>query len=66
VFKYVHFRHFGELKMRFLLNQTYHKRLCVLKDFGCICVGIRKFYETHLTPNIIFAKKLIFKNCFYI
>ena len=46
--------------MRFLLYQTYHK----VKDFGCICVAIRKIYETHLTPTLIFAKKLIFKNFF--
>jgi len=42
VFNYVHFLHFGQLKMRFLLNQSYHKRLVVVKDFGFICVGIRK------------------------
>jgi len=28
VFNYVHFRHFGELKMRFLINETYLKN-CV-------------------------------------
>jgi len=52
--------------MRYLLSQTYHMRLCVVKDFGCICFGIKKIYETHLTPNLILAKKLIFKNSFYI
>jgi len=64
VFHYVHFRRFGELKMRFLLNTTFVKRLYVVKNFGYICVWITKINETHLFPNHIIAKRFIGKIVF--
>jgi len=55
VFHNVHFRHFGKLKLLFLLNHKLINSLCVVHIFGYICVGIRKFYETHLFPKLIIA-----------
>jgi len=45
--------------MLFLIGETYLKRLHVVKDVECICVGIRKIYEAHLSPTLIFDKNLI-------
>ena len=45
--------------MRFLIDETYHKRLYVEKDVEFIFVGVRKIYEAHLTPTIIIDKNLI-------
>jgi len=55
VFHNDHFRHFGKMKLLFLLNLKLINRFCVVHIFGYICVGIRKFYEAHLFPNIIIA-----------
>jgi len=59
VFTYVHFRHLGELKMRFLFDETFLKILYVVKDVECTCVGIRKIYEYHVSPTLIIDKNLI-------
>jgi len=34
----VHFRHFGEQKILFLLIR---QRVLLVNDFGCTCIGIR-------------------------
>ena len=49
--------------MRFLIDETYLKRLHVVKDVECICVGIRKIYEYHLSPTLIIDKKTYLKDC---
>jgi len=63
VYHNVHFRHFGKLKLRFLLNLKLIIILCVLHIFGYICFGIRIFYVAYLFPILLLFKKLIFKKC---
>jgi len=45
VFHNVHFRHFGDLKMRFLIirNGSY-----LVNDFGYTCIGVRNISKYHL------------------
>jgi len=45
--------------MRFLIDETYLKRLYVVKDVECNCVGKRNIYEAHLLPTLIIDKNLI-------
>ena len=44
--------------MRFLIDETYLKRLYVVKDVECICVGIRKIYEATSLPHLLLIKIL--------
>jgi len=45
--------------MRFLIYETYLKRLFVVEYVECIFVGIRNIYEAHLSPTLIIDKNLI-------
>jgi hypothetical protein len=62
VFHNVHFRHFGKLKLRILLNPKLIIWLCVVHIFGYIGFGIRKFYEAHFFPIYYCLKSLFLKN----
>jgi len=61
VFKYVHFRHFGVPKNAFSDQRNAPQKIVCRKDVECICVGIRKIYEAHLSPKIIIDKNLIWR-----
>jgi len=63
VFHSVHFRHFGKLKMRFVLNPTFVNVVNVLDIF---VLGLEKSTKPRSFPILLLLKKLIFKNCIYI
>ena len=63
VFHNVHFRHFGVLKMRFLIIR---QRVLLRHDFGYSCVGIWSTCKDHTFLTLIIAKNVIINNCIYI
>ena len=59
MFKYVQISAFWRAENEFSDRRNLPQRLHVVKDVECICVGIRKIYEAHLSPTLIIDKSLI-------
>jgi hypothetical protein len=58
VFTYVHFRHLGELKMRFLFDETYLKRLYVVKMLNVFVLVLEKSTKHTSLPHLLLIKTL--------
>ena len=64
MFHNVYFRHFGKLKLRFLLNTTFINRLCVVNMFGYICSVIENSTSQALSQYYYCEKSLYLKTVF--